>query len=97
MNNRRLFPAVLVLLSIVIFTVSCTGSTLFATKSWSEVNEIGENICILITESKNNLNQFTKYNIIFKFLENINDYKKETLGLSNKIKFKCMDVLDILE
>ncbi|MEC8944808.1 MAG: PQQ-binding-like beta-propeller repeat protein [Chloroflexota bacterium] len=46
MNNRRLFPAVLVLLSIVIFTVSCTGSTLFATKSWSEVNEIGENLVL---------------------------------------------------
>ena len=31
---------------MIVFTMSCSGSTLFATKSWSEINQIGENLVI---------------------------------------------------
>ena len=46
MNNRKIFLVIFMLFTIGITSIGCTGSTLFATKSWSEVVQAGDNLVL---------------------------------------------------
>lgn len=46
MNNRKILLLIFVLFAFGITSVSCTGSTLFATKSWSEIVQVDGNLVL---------------------------------------------------
>lgn len=66
--------------------------------SCNKVEEVTENLFIIISNIKDELKNNAAYINIFKKIRQIADYSvKEKLSLSNKVIFKHMDLIDILE
>jgi len=66
--------------------------------SCNKVEEVTENLFIIISNIKDELKNNAAYINIFKKIKQIADYSvKEKLSLSNKVIFKHMDLIDILE
>lgn len=64
----------------------------------NEVEEIGENLYILITTSKNYCNDIENWNEIIENVKKISEMKtKDKKSLSSRAKFKFMDILDDLK
>ena len=64
----------------------------------NEVEEIGENLFILITTSKNHCNKLDNWNEIIENVKKLSDMKtKDKKSLSSRAKFKFMDILDDLK
>jgi len=65
----------------------------------NEIEEIGENIFVFISQSHKTLNSHVLWNE--QILTNIRKLStlnpKEHLGISNRALFKCMDILDLLK
>jgi len=69
-----------------------------AADSCNKVEEVTENLFIIISNIKDELKNNAAYLNIFKKIKQIANYSvKEKLSLSNKVIFKHMDLIDILE
>lgn len=61
----------------------------------NEVNEIGANLCILIREGRDTLNDNDDWDAVEKFVEDVSDMNhKDYISLTSKVVFMFMDLSD---
>jgi hypothetical protein len=63
-----------------------------------EIEEILENLYIILTNASDELTKSSNWGKIFDFIEEISEYNsKDYVGLSNKVIFKCVDIIEEID
>ena len=63
-----------------------------------EIEEILENLYTILVNAHENLSKSAEWSRIYDFIEEISEFNsKDYAGLSNKVIFKCVDIIEEID